>query len=76
MRTAGVREARQDLTNLLDDVRKGREVVITDRGRPVARLVPVKSRKRFPDLASVRRQTPSLEAPLSQAVIEDRDDRV
>ena len=39
MRTAGVREARQNLTNLLEDVRKGREVVITDRGRPVARLV-------------------------------------
>lgn len=76
MRTAGVREARQDLTNLLDDVRKGREVVITDRGRPVARLVPVKSRKRFPDLSSVRRKMPPLDAPLSQAVIDDRDDRV
>ena len=31
MRTAGVREARQALTSLLDDVRKGREIVITDR---------------------------------------------
>jgi prevent-host-death family protein len=41
MRRAGVREARQDLTSLLEDVRKGREVVITERGRPVARLVPI-----------------------------------
>src|SRR5438094_10028310 len=32
MRTAGVREARQNLTDLLDDVKKGREIVITDRG--------------------------------------------
>src|SRR5436309_2376495 len=40
MRTAGVREARQNLSALLDEVRKGREVVSTERGRPVAQLVP------------------------------------
>ena len=39
MRTAGVREARQNLSALLDEVKKGREVVITERGRPVAKLV-------------------------------------
>ena len=76
MRTAGVREARQDLTSLLDDVRKGREVVITERGRAVARLVPVKPRQAFPDLASVRRKADPIEPPLSQAIIDDRDDRV
>lgn len=76
MRTAGVREARQDLTSLLDDVRKGREVVITERGRAVARLVPVKPRQPFPDLASVRRQARPIEPPLSQAIIDDRDDHV
>lgn len=76
MRTAGIREARQDLTSLLDDVRKGREVVITERGRAVARLVPVKPRKPFPDLASVRRKARPIEPSLSQAVIDDRDDRV
>jgi prevent-host-death family protein len=76
MRSAGVREARQDLTSLLEDVRKGREVVITDRGRPVARLVPIKPRAPFPDLAAVRRKARPLEPSLSQAVIDDRDDRV
>src|SRR5207244_2142437 len=55
MRTAGVREARQNLTDLLDDVKKGREIVITDRGRPVARLAPVERRRPFPDLSRVRR---------------------
>jgi prevent-host-death family protein len=40
MRTVAVREARQNLSALLDEVRKGREVVITERGRPVAKLVP------------------------------------
>ena len=74
MRTAGVREARQDLTSLLEDVRKGREVVITERGRPVARLVPIKSRTGFPDLERVRLQSRAVRAKLSQAVLEDRED--
>ncbi len=76
MRTAGVREARQDLTSLLEDVRKGREVVITDRGRPVARLVPVRGREPFPDLKNVRRKARGKGARLSEALLEDREDRL
>lgn len=76
MRTAGVREARQDLTSLLDDVRKGREVIITDRGRPVARLVPVRARQPFPDLKKVRAKARTGKARLSQALLEDREDRL
>jgi prevent-host-death family protein len=76
MRTAGVREARQNLTDLLDDVKKGREVVITDRGRPVARLTPVKRRRPFPDLARVRRAFRGSGPALSQAVLEEREDRL
>lgn len=76
MRMAGVREARQDLTSLLDDVRKGREVTITDRGRPVARLVPVSMRQPFPDLSGVREATRGRQVRLSEAVLDDREDRV
>src|SRR5437899_5182983 len=72
MRTAGVREARQNLTDLLDDVKKGREIVITDRGRPVARLAPVERRRPFPDLSSVRRAFRGADPALSQAVVEER----
>jgi prevent-host-death family protein len=75
MRTAGVREARQGLTALLDEVRKGREVVITERGRPVARLVPIKAQDQFPNLRRLRRNAPSLRPSLSDAVLEDREDR-
>jgi len=76
MRIAGVREARQDMTSLLEDVRKGREVLITDRGRPVARLAPVSARQAFPDLAKVRAATRGRQVRLSDAVIDDREDRV
>jgi prevent-host-death family protein len=78
MRKAGIREARQDFTSLLDDVRKGREVVITERGRPVARLIPAGPSRcaPLPDLRSFRRGMPKLQATLSQAILDDRGDRL
>jgi prevent-host-death family protein len=78
MRKAGIREARQNLSALIEDVRKGREILITDRGRPVARLVPPapwRSRA-LPDLARFRRKSPVLDPPLSQSIDEGRDDRL
>jgi len=39
-RKAGIREAKARLSELLRDVQAGREWVITERGKPVARLVP------------------------------------
>lgn len=41
MHTVGVFEAKNRLTALLDEVEDGGEVLITRRGKPVARLVPV-----------------------------------
>lgn len=40
MVTVGVREIRQNLSRYLDRVKAGEELVITERGREVARLVP------------------------------------
>jgi prevent-host-death family protein len=77
MRKAGMREVRKDLISLLDDVREGREVVIMDTGRPVARLVPVRSPRPFPDLKRVRASAGRLaRARLSDALLADREDRV
>jgi prevent-host-death family protein len=36
----GIREARINLSKLIRDVRGGMEIIITDRGMPVARLIP------------------------------------
>ncbi|MBC7221120.1 type II toxin-antitoxin system prevent-host-death family antitoxin [Candidatus Bipolaricaulota bacterium] len=41
MLRASVSVAKARLSELLDRVRRGESVLITDRGRPVARLVPV-----------------------------------
>ncbi len=78
MRTAGVREARQNLSKLLDEIKKGREVVITERERPVAKLVPP-DRPRHggdPNLAALRRTMPVLDPPLSTTVAEEREGRL
>jgi len=40
MRTATVRDLRNRYTSLLRWIRAGEEIVITRRGKPVARLVP------------------------------------
>lgn len=41
MKTASISEAKDRLSAYVDLVRQGQEVLITDRGKPVARLVPL-----------------------------------
>jgi prevent-host-death family protein len=36
----GIREARINFSKLISDVRGGMEIIITDRGKPVARVIP------------------------------------
>ncbi len=76
MKKAGIREARQNLSELLEYVKKGREIVITDRGEPVARLVPMRrvSAKPFHDPAAFRRTMPVLDPPLSQTLLDEREE--
>lgn len=43
MKTIGVRELRQHASKYLEEVASGESIQITDRGHPVARLVPISS---------------------------------
>ncbi|HJU16853.1 MAG TPA: type II toxin-antitoxin system prevent-host-death family antitoxin [Stellaceae bacterium] len=43
MKTAGITEAKNNLSALIDGLKGGSPVLIVDRGRPVARLEPVTS---------------------------------
>jgi prevent-host-death family protein len=42
MRRVGIRELRQRASELIRDVEKGTTIEVTDRGRPVALLTPVR----------------------------------
>jgi prevent-host-death family protein len=57
MHQINVREVRRQLASLLDAVEAGDEVVITRRGKPVARLLPAEPPpKQFPDLSEFRQK--------------------
>jgi prevent-host-death family protein len=92
----GLREANQHFSKAIKAVRGGKEVILTERGRPIAVIKPVSEQtsekaalKAMADeglitLPSRKGPTPaphwkpvSLKGkPLSQTIIEDRDDRV
>ena len=55
MKTANIAEAKSHFSALLADVEAGEEVVITRRGKPVARIVPeLTSASPVFDLAALR----------------------
>ena len=78
MRTAGIREARQGLSSLVAEVRKGREIVLTEHGRPVARLVPLRDEtpNAFRSHRRFRLAIGRAGMPFSNALEEDRADRI
>ena len=92
----GLREANQQFSKAIKAVRAGREVVLTERGQPIAVIKPIKE-KDVPGVAlqamideglikpAIRKgltPTPRWRPvkvkgkPLSQTVIDDREDRV
>lgn len=61
MKTVGIFEAKTNLSRLLEEVEKGRDVMITRHGKPVAKLVrperkftPEEIRRRREAIASLR----------------------
>lgn len=43
MERAGIRELRQNASKYLDRVKKGESVEVTERGKPIARIVPYRT---------------------------------
>ena len=89
----GLREANQHFSKAIKAVRAGKEVVLTERGQPIAVIKPIKddhesdaALKRMADEVLITLPTrkgplppfepvPVSGRPLSQTIIEDRDDR-
>lgn len=55
--TVTVDEAKKELQDLLAQALAGNEVIITERGKPVARLVPVKTHSTKKRIAGLNRGT-------------------
>jgi len=78
MKTVSVREAREQISSLLDAVNAGENVVITRRGKPVAKLVTIDSedsKNRFPDRTMFRNQLSSSRKTSEKLIREMRDER-
>ena len=77
VQTVSVREMRVRISQLLDAVEVGEEVVIQRNGRPVARLVPIEAgatSTRFPDRRAFRKRFPESRKSSADLVRELRDD--
>lgn len=58
----GVRELRDNLSRYLDRVRSGEEVVVTDRGHAIARVLPIGAERVLDSLIAAGAVTPAREA--------------
>ena len=60
MRSVGIRQLRQNASRFLREVERGETIEVTDRGRPVALLVPVPSGDHIEALLANGRLAPAL----------------
>jgi prevent-host-death family protein len=67
-----VKDARSRLSELIDKVENGNEIVINRRGKKVARLVPLKIEKKLPSLKEFRASIKLKGKILSEVVLDDR----
>jgi prevent-host-death family protein len=77
MVTVNLAQAKAHLSELLDKVQAGEEVVITRRGHAVAHILPaLRPRKPLPlqDLAAFRATMPRLRRPSAELLREARDE--
>ncbi len=76
MNTVSIANAKAHLSELLDAVEAGEQVVITRHGRPVARVIPVREAKRqlpLDRLEALRRQLPGRQESSALVLREMRD---
>ncbi len=76
MKHIGIKQARQQLPDLIDRVEAGEEITISRQGRAVARLIPApKTLKHLPALSEFRRRIGALGTPAAQLLRAEREGR-
>jgi len=75
MSTVTLVDAKAHLSHLLDQVEAGDEVIITRRGQPVARIIPVEKPKQpVKSFAEFRSRMPRWHRPSAEMLREMRDE--
>jgi prevent-host-death family protein len=75
MKSLSIREVRKELAQLDELVTREGEVVVTRRGQPIARLLPLRSKRRMPSHADLRAGMPRLEQGSEGHIRAERDER-
>ena len=75
MKTLSIREIRKELAQLDEMVSREGEIVVTRRGQPIARLLPLRSKQRMPSHADLRASMPRLRNGSEKHIRAERDER-
>ena len=74
MKTLSIREVRQNLGRLDQLLEKEREIIISRRGRSIARVLPIRPARRMPSHAEIRAEMSEL-SDSARLIREDREAR-
>ncbi|MBA2882896.1 prevent-host-death family protein [Desulfosalsimonas propionicica] len=79
MQKINVKEARRNISRLLDEINAGEEIILLRRGKPVARMMQVendhKEALRFPDRTLFRSKLPPMKQSSASLIRDIRDER-
>lgn len=79
MQKVNIREARRNISRLLDEVAGGEEVIIVRRGKSIARLIkivePIEKPLSFPDRSALRAKLPPQHQSSADLLRKMRDER-
>ena len=75
MKELNVREMRAAIGRLDELVDAAGELVVSRRGRPIARILPVNGARQRPDHADLRTRMPQLSTPSEALIRAERDER-
>lgn len=78
MHKVNVKDARKNISQLLDQIHSGEEIIILRRGKPVARMSRVEEQKtplRFPDRSALRGRIPPMTQDSASLIRDIRDER-
>jgi prevent-host-death family protein len=76
MKHIGIKQARQELPDLIDRAEAGEEIVITRLGKPVAKITAIpRAPKALPSLAQFRQTLGNSGTPAAELLRGERDGR-
>lgn len=77
MMKTGIKEIRKSLSEYINRVQKGEEIIITKRDQPVAKLVPIEKTipRTLKSHKKLRNAIKPMGKPLSEIIIESREER-